>query len=141
MEIKEAIVTGKMFKGEIILRYNMDFELLTAIELAGAELTAEQTKWWLVNYPKTVGELNAFANKFADKFKFSALEITFEMFWNKYDDKGHSSKKKTEIKWNRMSKAEQMKAYMFIQKYFQSIPHGVMKKYATTYLEAELWNN
>jgi len=67
--------------------------------------------------------------------------ITFDKFWNRYDDKLNSSKKKTQVKWNKMPAAEQAKAFRYIGKYFASIPSGTRKKYAETYLNAELWNN
>ncbi|MDR0677691.1 MAG: hypothetical protein LBF57_03400 [Holosporaceae bacterium] len=68
-------------------------------------------------------------------------EITFEMFWNKYDDKLSSSKKRAIAKWNKMSSAEQVKAYNYIRKYFNTLEGGIRKKYAETYLNAETWNN
>ena len=68
-------------------------------------------------------------------------EITFDMFWQRYDDKARSSKVKTQRAWDKMPKREQVKAYQFIPRYFESIPPGVCKKYATTYLSDQLWNN
>ena len=67
--------------------------------------------------------------------------IDFAASWNRYNDKARSSRVKTERVWNRMSRAEQVKAYNYVPKYFNSIPGGVMKKYATTYLNDQLWNN
>lgn len=67
--------------------------------------------------------------------------LTFDMFWNKYNEKAHSSKKKTQAKWQRMSKEQQIKAYMHIPAYFKNIPNGIAKKYAETYLNSEIWNN
>lgn len=69
------------------------------------------------------------------------LNITFEMFWNRYDDKVLSSRRKTEARWNRMTKADQIKAFNFINRYEQNIPTGTRKKYAETYLNSEIWNN
>ena len=68
-------------------------------------------------------------------------EITFEMFWNRYNEKVRSSKKKAMITWKRLSRADQVKAFNHIRKYEQNIAPGVAKKYAETYLNAELWNN
>ena len=68
-------------------------------------------------------------------------KVTFEMFWNRYNDKARSSKVKTERVWNRMTETERSKAYRFISRYKTSIPQGVCMKYATTYLNDQLWNN
>jgi len=68
-------------------------------------------------------------------------KVTFEMFWNRYNDKARSSKVKTERVWNRMTETERSKAYRFISRYKSSIPQGVCMKYATTYLNDQLWNN
>ena len=67
--------------------------------------------------------------------------VTFEMFWNRYNDKARSSRVKTERVWNRMTECERRKAYRFISRYKSSIPQGVCMKYATTYLNDQLWNN
>lgn len=68
-------------------------------------------------------------------------DVTFDMFWQRYDDKARSSKIKTQRQWDKMPAREQAKAYRFIPNYFASIPQGVCKKYATTYLSDQLWNN
>lgn len=67
-------------------------------------------------------------------------DISFEMFWNKYDDKLRSSKKKSLKAWNKFPEAEQVKAYYFIQTYNRHRGNAE-KKYCETYLNAELWNN
>lgn len=70
-----------------------------------------------------------------------AETVTFEMFWDRYDDKARSSKVKTRRVWDRMPEGERVKAYRFINRYKCSIPQGVCMKYATTYLNDQLWNN
>ena len=67
--------------------------------------------------------------------------VTFEMFWNRYNDKARSSKVKTERVWNKMPEGERTKAYRYINRYKSSIPQGVCMKYATTYLNDQMWNN
>jgi hypothetical protein len=78
--------------------------------------------------------------------RFSAVEvpeeITFDMFWNRYDDKIYSSKKRSEAQWNRMSKANRCTAYNYIPRYFSKLPEWqTRKKTAEKYLSDELWNN
>lgn len=70
-----------------------------------------------------------------------AETVTFEMFWDRYDDKARSSKVKTRRVWDRMPEGERVKAYRYINRYKCSIPQGVCMKYATTYLNDQLWNN
>jgi hypothetical protein len=89
-----------------------------------------------------IGELEALTNK-AKSLRVQELheKIDFVAFWNKYDDKINSSRKRTLAKWNKMSDCNRVRAYQYIFKYFASIPAGTRKKYAETYLNAELWNN
>ena len=70
-----------------------------------------------------------------------AETVTFEMFWDRYDDKARSSKVRTRRVWDRMPEGERVKAYRYINRYKCSIPQGVCMKYATTYLNDQLWNN
>jgi len=73
-------------------------------------------------------------------FVEKALIVTFDMFWNRYNDKERSSKKKTLVAWNKMPVTEQVKAYYYISTYNRKRGQAE-KKYATTYLSDELWNN
>jgi len=68
-------------------------------------------------------------------------QLTFEMFWDRYNEKIRSSRKKALIKWQRMNQEQQILAYLHVPKYEQNIPNGIAKKYAETYLNSELWNN
>ncbi|MDR1846730.1 MAG: hypothetical protein LBR17_01250 [Bacteroidales bacterium] len=138
--IRTIIATGQKFKGEIILEYDAVTELLIKADLTGAELNSEQHHRFLQWLPKTIAVIAELQQKKSGLI-FTDKEVTFEMFWNRYDDRLNSSKKRTMAKWQKMSKAEQLKAYFYIQKYFLSIPAGTRKKYAETYLNAELWNN
>jgi hypothetical protein len=70
-----------------------------------------------------------------------AEKVTFEMFWDRYNDKARSSRVKTERVWNKMPEGERTKAYRYINRYKSSIPQGVCMKYATTYLNDQMWNN
>ena len=63
------------------------------------------------------------------------------MFWQHYNDKARSSRIKTERVWKKMSPKDQVLAYQYVDTYFRNIPPGVCKKYATTYLNDQLWNN
>jgi hypothetical protein len=139
--MKKFILTSDAWSGEITLEYD-DLHLLINMNLKEAELSEEQHLWFLRNMPRELAELQ----KLLDKSKSAKLteapqEVTFEMFWDAYDEKVRSSKKKALKVWSRMTDANRLKAYLFIPKYNRSILPGCNKKYAETYLNAELWNN
>ena len=68
-------------------------------------------------------------------------KITFDMFWDKYNDKDRSSKKRSLKLWQKLKEDDQVKAYHYHDQYVKKMPPGVAKKYAETYLAAEQWNN
>jgi hypothetical protein len=105
-----------------------------------AELNESQQRFLLEHMPREIAELNLLKtpNTTITEIK---QEVNFEMFWQHYDDKLTSSKRKTLKRWNQMHAADQVRAYNYVTKYFNSIPPGTRKKYAETYLNAELWAN
>ena len=140
MEIRTFILTSDKFKGEVIFEFtNL---VLSKYDTSFAELSDEQRIALVAKLPRQLAETNVLVegSPYA-KLTEITQEITFEMFWNKYDEKIGSSKLRTHKKWDKMSKGEQIKAFHFITKYFNNIPFGTRKKYAETYLNAELWNN
>jgi len=140
MEARKFILTSDKFKGEVL--FDFTSLILSRYDTSGAELSEEQRIYLAKNLPRELAEVTAFlAQSQSAKFTEIKQEITFEMFWKKYDDKVNSSRKRTKIKWDKMKINEQIKAYNYIQKYFASVPYGTRKKYAETYLNAELWNN
>lgn len=140
--MKEYSITSDRFKGEVIAKYNEKGWLLN-LDVTKAELTEGQHAWFLNNCPKTEDVFDKWRKeqRVLTITYIPEQEITFEAFWHRYDDKINSSKKRTKAKWEKMSKSDKQKAYNYINKYFSSIPYGTRKKYAETYLNAELWNN
>ena len=134
------IFTSDKFDGEIELHYDEN-QLLANFDIR-AELSDVQHIWLLRRFPRDLFELYKLP-EINPNIKITQLEeeITFEMFWNRYNEKALSSKKRTLAIWNKMRKIEQRKAYQFIFKYFSMLPLGVRKKYAEYYLLSELWNN
>lgn len=134
-------LTSEAFTGEVVFSFN-DAGLLISYDATGANLSEKQQIFLLRNIPRELAEVKAMlANSPSAKFVQINKEITFDMFWNRYDEKTRSSKKTAETVWKRMSVTDRNKAYWFIPKYFSSILPGVPKKYAETYLRKELWNN
>lgn len=66
--------------------------------------------------------------------------ITFNLFWEKYDDKTRSSKKRSDKLWSKLSEEDRMGAYFFIDTYNRN-RGSAEKKYCETYLNAEQWKN
>jgi hypothetical protein len=133
-------LTSHKFTGEIILIFDQS-QLLHSYSVE-AELTEAQKVWFLKHLPHNLSEMHMFikTHKQFDVVEFVNV-VTFEMFWHRYDDKISSSKKRTQTCWNKLKNSDKIKAYMFINRYFANLPHGTRKKYAETYLNAELWNN
>ncbi len=130
-------ITSTKFTGKVIVKFN-EQDCFAGIDFSEADISFEQVKWFLKKLPANSRSMGMYAGLDVSEVRET---IDFAAFWNLYNDKARSSRVKTERVWNRMSRAEQVKAYNYVPKYFQSIPGGVMKKYATTYLNDQLWNN
>lgn len=139
------LFTSPSFAGHIVFSFDEKTGLLLKYDVTTAELNEEQMIWISTRSPRTIPELEAVVKKTqGGKITLQKNYVenaTFEQFWNKYDDKARSSKKKTEKAWQKMKQSERDKAYNFIPHYERLIPPGTEKKYATTYLADELWNN
>ena len=134
-------LTSTAFDGEVILEFD-DAGNLVKYDASQANLSEKQQLWMLRKMPHHLAHISRILGDSATaKLTELRQEITFEMFWNRYDEKLRSSKKRTMAKWNRMTRAAQIAAFNFIGKYENNIPNGVAKKYAESYLNAELWNN
>jgi hypothetical protein len=139
--MKTFIATSSEFKGHIKYVFNKD-NILINLDLSECEIKPEYHYWVIRNAPLTPEYLvSQYAKSKTAKIEEFNPNITFDMFWNRYDNKVNSSKKRTEAKWNKMSLTERLKAFNYVNRYFMSIPAGTRKKYAETYLNAELWNN
>jgi hypothetical protein len=132
-------LTSTSFAGYIEYIFG-DNDLLEKMEVH-ATLSEKQQVFLLKNMPREIPELEKLRSANVTLTEMNAAVPTFEMFWNRYDDKINSSRKRTERKWYSMSPANKGRAYNFILRYFANIPAGTRKKYAETYLNDELWNN
>lgn len=130
-------ITSTKYVGRVTIKFNNQ-DCFAGIDFSEADVTVGQVQWFLKRIPANSHAMGIFPEGMVTEVLES---IDFNAFWNRYDDKARSSRIKTERVWNRMSRAEQVKAFNFVPKYFRSIPGGVMKKYATTYLNDQLWNN
>lgn len=140
--MKKYLFTSEKFPGEIELHYD-EKGWLTSFDIR-ASLGKNQHQWFLTVFPKDLAQLRAIVDDPTNKgVKLVEInqDVTFEMFWNVYNDKVNSSKIKARRAWQRMTLGNQVAAFNYISKYLANLPQGVRKKYAETYLHAELWNN
>lgn len=142
MKTETYLLTSDQFSGDVLFEFD-DAGLLVRYDITNAQLSEAQKVFILQKLPRSIDKIKEVMgnSKTAKLTKQAKTGVTFEDFWNRYDDKTTSSKKKTLVIWNRMSQAQRDKAFNHIPAYFRSIPTGVAKKYANTYLNAELWNN
>lgn len=134
-----VIMTSDAIDGQVSFEYNENGYL--AAMIIDAYLTIAQMNFLSANLPWLQTQIESLKNKTKKAtFVVTDREITFDMFWNRYNDKSRSSKKKTETQWDKLSKTDQVKAYMYIPVYLNN-KGAAEKKYATTYLSDELWNN
>lgn len=138
--MKTFILTSARMQGEIEFRFD-DAGYLHGYENR-AVLTPDQQEWLLARLPKTLDGLKAVLTQSKGaRLTEVSQEVTFEMFWDRYNEKTLSSKKKSMQRWDKMSQRSRQAAYSFIFNYLASLPQGVRKKYAETYLSSEIWDN
>lgn len=129
-------------------KYNCDmqFKFDTQGQIVGFEIMAEnpmngtELSTFLALLPQSHGELL----KYCKKKNLTLIELkpdlSFEIFWNKYNYKDGGSKKKAEAVWDKLSEKDKATAISWIPRYENIlIRQGVAKMYATTYLNQKRW--
>lgn len=132
------ILKSEAFEGDVIITDNNG---CLKADFTKSSVNVNQQRFILSKMTEGLDKMLKHFNTPPTDCKMEKMIIDFDMFWQKYDDKLNSSKKKTKAKWDKMSEIERTKAYNFVGTYICSIPAGTRKKYAETYLNAELWNN
>jgi len=134
-------LTSSQFIGEVLLSFDAK-GFLVMYDASGATLSENQMDWLVNELPRRIEDIKQLlGNSKTAKLTELKEQITFDMFWARYDEKIRSSKKRAIGKWNKMTETQRNKAYKFISVYESHILPGTFKKYAETYLNAELWNN
>lgn len=138
--MRKFIITSSGYTGEVHIVYGAD-ALLMIIDFSHAELNAEQVYWFKEHIPPMY-----FADTFAGHLHSSKLtivegsyELTFDMFWAKYDHK--INKKRCEPLWVKMGKTKQVKAYHGLTAYLSYLAKRPWQTQANpeTYLKEEYW--
>jgi len=139
--MKTYSLTSTAFPGEVIFDFD-DAGYLVKFDTSGADLSEQQQLWLLKKMPKHLSRVKqVLENSNTATLTEINQDVTFDSFWNRYNNKVRSSKKRTLARWNRMSRTDRLRAFNFIVKYEATLTNGIEKKYAETYLNAELWNN
>ncbi len=134
--MKTFILTNEQIPGTIYLHEDECGRV--RCNFSESDATASQQSFLL----KTAeGGIEAVRSALTFNSCLTEIKATFDDFWNRYDDKQNSSRKRAQAKWDKMSPSERQKAYNHVAKYFANLPHGIRKKYAEKYLNDELWNN
>jgi hypothetical protein len=117
--------------------------MLVKMDTTTAVMSAKQQEWLLKKLPTELSEVETLLKnaKSAEFIEIIEGSVTFEMFWDKYNYKALSSKKKARDKWLKLNESDRQKAFNYINKYKSNINYGTAPKYAETYLNHEQWNN
>ena len=128
------------YTGEAELVYKDD-GMLCKINLENAQMNRAITSSFKKMVPDHVDDLAiVFANTKAVVVEVD-FDVTFEMFWEKYNRK--INKSRCIALWNKLSKADQVKAFYGIDKYekFLKKEHWRPKADPETYLRNQYWMN
>jgi uncharacterized HAD superfamily protein len=137
--MRKFALTSQKIQGQIELMFQQN-ELIY-IDFSKAGLTAEQKAYFLQHLIIHQQQLQAFCNKLRLDCIELEIEITFDMFWNKYGYK--VDRKRAEAIWNKLPKAKQVAAYYGIDRYeaYLRRTEWRTKMEPKTYLRNERWND
>lgn len=127
-------------KGDFNVHFGFNAEgLLVAMQLP-EDLTEASQLWLMRNLPICEDDLKHFAERSKMVVREQITEVTFDLFYKTYGNK--EGKKKAEAVWNKLPKAEQIKAFQYIatlksKKQFT----GENLPYPATYLNQQRWND
>ncbi|MDZ4212789.1 MAG: hypothetical protein U1C59_13855 [Methylotenera sp.] len=139
--MKKYSLSSTSFTGEVIFEFN-DLGFLTKFDTSQADLNESHQRWILREMPNHIDDIKrVLGNSKTAILTELSTDVTFQMFWDRYNEKIRSSRKRSEAKWNRMSQADRNRAYWWIGKYELTLTGNREKKYAESYLNAEQWNN
>lgn len=136
---KFHVVTTKSPEG-IIYSYNRKNEQFAGLEIKEENMPGETLKLILANIRITLSEFLSWIKTVNAECVEMQIKLSFDMFWDKYNDKERSSKKRSQRIWEKLSEENQIKAYYYYDRYNRN-RGSAEKKYCETYLSAEMWNN
>lgn len=145
--MKTYAMTSPQFDGEVRFEYD-DAGHLIRLDVE-ADLSDLQFSFLYERLPATLLQMSNFQRLLKEVKSPAAItetvrEVSFDDFWKRYfagRGSDNSSKKKAQCRWDRMSRAEQSRAFNHIPRYLSKIPSGIGIKLAETYLNSEIYNN
>jgi hypothetical protein len=135
--MKKFVLTGK-FDGRILVWYQDG--VLVKISYEEAVMTEKQRVWFKAAVAvNEEGLMESLGGHFVVVEEFE--EVQFIDFYKAFDNK--VGKIRAEGVWKRMSKADQLKAYMYIPRYktWLKTNPGVGQLHPVTYLNAKRWED
>lgn len=135
--MKRFIFSSPKFNGSAVFEFNLQ-GLLCLMKIEGS-ISEEQHRWILDNAPIRIEKLTTYKTIKGAQLLEEKVEITFEMFYEKYGYK--RDKKKAITCWNRMKEADRIAAYYYIQTYLTTLKPGISIKLPVSYLRSEIWND
>ncbi len=121
--MKKVLLTGK-FNGVIQLHYDVDSRLC-CIDLREAELEEKQVQYLYRNIPLHYDKVMEFATQLNLRAVEENIELTFDMFYDKY---GHKvGKAAAQRSWKRLNKGDRVDAFMFIKTYLHDLKINTWK--------------
>lgn len=103
------------------------------------EMTTEQFDYLIQRFPAYESVMEKWKTLKAFKVVQESKPVSFDDFYEAYGNK--TGKKAAQNSWKRMSKANQLLAFQYINRYKFKLNPGTALKYPATYLNGECWND
>lgn len=115
--------------------------LLYSFELLEGELDQKQINWLFVKgfFPYKEAQIKGWITSIKNfKITVGEPDLSFDTFWNLYDEK--QKKLKAKELWKKLSKADQIKAVTYIRRYNNLLKYkNQAKALPDTYLRQKRW--
>lgn len=140
--MRKFLLTSKNFIGNAELHYN-DNDMLCRIDVTDTNMTVAQIVPFKTAVPPTIQHLENNGHGLPAHITIieAEYEVTFDMFWMAYNKK--INKKRCEPLWNKLGKAQQIKALQGVKSYDKFLEKNDWRSKADpeNYLRNEMWNN
>lgn len=137
--MRRFLITSPKFSGQAEAIYN-DADVLCKIDVTDTNMDAQT----IFHFKKSVGhDIDNIATYFTKETTIieAAFEVTFDMFWKKYNEK--RNKARCILLWNKLNKTMEVQAYMGIDAYDKFLKREGWRNKADpeTYLRNKYWEN
>ncbi len=139
--LSKYTIQSKSSKEVAVLGYNAE-AMLVYFSL-NENLTQEQIKWFVNNFPLYENELPAIEKRAKGSLTITRAQtdLSFPAIWEAYAYKV-GKKAKAEAKWNKLSEAEKLAVFNCLPIYNAHLQaKGTAKAYLETFLNNNYWEN